>query len=380
MKFSFLCSKCLLSSRAGIVDDSNLPGVQFLQNVHAFSYEELKVATNEFNPSNKIGEGGFGTVYKGRLNDGRDVAVKVLSVESRQGDREFMSELSSVSNIRHENLVQLHGGCIEGRRRILVYEYMEHNSLARILLGDDKLRSKLNWRVRKEICIGIARGLFHIHEEVKPHIVHRDIKASNILMEKNFNPRISDFGLSKLFPEHVSHITTRVAGTLGYLAPEYAVSGHLTRKSDVYSYGVLILQIVSGRSAVDFDIELGEHYLVQKAWEMHKDNRLVDIIDSTLEHDGNFSEEEAIHFLKVGLLCVQEKCNLRPKMSAAIEMMMIDQNDQIKVNAFNNVEIPQPGVINNNDLKIAPRKSESSSKSSTSSMQSSQVYRFNSRV
>ncbi|KAL6128378.1 hypothetical protein ACLB2K_071733 [Fragaria x ananassa] len=380
MKFSFLCSKCLLSSRAGIVDDSNLPGVQFLQKVHAFSYNELKVATNEFHPSNKIGEGGFGTVYKGRLNDGRDVAVKVLSEESRQGDREFLSELSSVSNIRHENLVKLHGGCIEGRRRILVYEYMEHNSLARILLGDDKLRSKLNWRVRKEICIGIARGLFHIHEEVKPHIVHRDIKASNILMEKNFNPRISDFGLSKLFPEHVSHITTRVAGTLGYLAPEYAVSGHLTRKSDVYSYGVLILQIVSGRWAVDFDLELGEHYLVQKAWEMHKDNRLVDIIDSTLEHDGNFSEEEAIHFLKVGLLCVQEKCNRRPKMSAVIEMMMIDQNDQIKVNAFDNVEITQPGVINNNDLKIAPSKSESSSKSSTSSMQSPQVYRFNVRI
>ncbi|XP_050387414.1 putative serine/threonine-protein kinase [Argentina anserina] len=380
MKFSFPCSKCL-SARAGIVDDSNLPGLQFLKNVHAFSYRELKVATNGFHPSNKLGDGGFGTVYKGKLNDGRDVAVKVLSVESRQGDREFMAELSSVSNIRHENLVKLHGGCIEGHRRILVYEYMEQNSLARILLGDDKIRSKLNWRVRKEMCIGIARGLFHIHEEVKPHIVHRDIKTSNILLEKNFHPRISDFGLSKLFPEHVSHITTRVAGTLGYLAPEYAVTGHLTRKSDVYSFGVLILQIVSGRSALDFDLELGEHYLVQKAWQMHRENRLADIVDSTLEHDVNFTEKEAIHFLKVGLLCVQEKCNLRPTMSAAIQIMMIDQQDEIKVNDFNNVEIRQPGVITNNmDLKIAQSKNESSSKSSINSMQSPQVCPFKSRM
>ncbi|XP_024177063.1 putative serine/threonine-protein kinase [Rosa chinensis] len=379
MKFSFFCSKCLFPP-AGIIDDSNIAGVQFLKNVHTFSYQELKVATNDFHPSSKIGEGGFGAVYKGRLNDGRDVAVKVLSVESRQGDKEFMAELSSVSNISQENLVKLNGGCIEGRRRILVYDYMEHNSLARILL-DDKARSKLDWRVRKEICIEIARGLVHIHEEVKPHIVHRDIKASNILLEKNFHPRISDFGLSKLFPEHVSHITTRVAGTLGYIAPEYAVTGHLTRKSDVYSYGVLILQIVSGRSAVDFDLELGEHYLVQKAWEMHMDNRLLDIADSTLQHDGNFSEKEALHFLKVGLHCVQEKCNLRPKMSAAIEMMMIDQNDQIKVNDFNNVEIRQPGVIiNNMDLKIARRKNERSSKLSISSMQCPQVYPFNTRV
>ncbi|KAK9913251.1 hypothetical protein M0R45_037074 [Rubus argutus] len=379
MKFSFPCSKCF--SSPGIIDDSNIHGIQFLQNSHAFSYKELKVATNDFHPSRKIGEGGFGAVYKGRLNDGRDVAVKVLSAESSQGDREFMTELSSLSNIRHENLVKLNGGCIEGRRRILVYDYMEHNSLAHILLGDNKIRSKLGWKVRKEICIGIARGLVHIHEEVKPHIVHRDIKASNILLEKNFHPRISDFGLSKLFPIHISHITTRVAGTLGYLAPEYAVTGHLTRKSDVYSFGVLVLQIISGRTVVDFDLELGEHYLVQKAWEMHKDNRLLDLVDSTLEHDGNFSEKEARHFLKVGLLCVQEKCNLRPKMSAALQMMMIDQNDQNNVNDFNNMEIRQPGVIANNmDLKIGQRENERSSKLTISRMQSPQVYHFNTGV
>ncbi|VVA12257.1 PREDICTED: putative serine/threonine- [Prunus dulcis] len=381
MKFSFPCSKCF--SSPGIVDD-NTHGLQFLQNVHAFTYKELKVATNDFHPSNKIGEGGFGSVYKGRLNDGVDVAVKVLSAESKQGDREFMSELASLSNICHQNLVKMRGGCIEGCRRILVYDYMEHNSLAHMLQDEEKIRSKLNWRVRREICLGIARGLAHIHEEVKPHLVHRDIKASNILLEKNFHPRISDFGLSKLFPENITHISTRVAGTLGYLAPEYAISGHLTRKSDVYSFGVLILQIVSGRSAVDFDLELGEHYLVQKAWEMYKSKRLVDLVDSRLEVDGNFSETEAIEFLKLGLLCVQEKCSLRPRMSTAIKLMTmmnikdeVNIKDEMTMNLFMNVEICEPGVITDKmDLKIAHRTDRSSPLSNISTMPSPQPYPF----
>ncbi|PQQ12373.1 putative serine/threonine-protein kinase [Prunus yedoensis var. nudiflora] len=254
---------------------------------------------------------------------------------------------------------------------------MEHNSLAHMLLGKEKIRSELNWRVRREICLGIARGLAYIHEEVKPHIVHRDIKASNILLEKNFHPRISDFGLSKLFPENITHISTRVAGTLGYLAPEYAISGHLTRKSDVYSFGVLILQIVSGRSAVDFDLELGEHYLVQKAWEMYKSKRLVDLVDSRLEVDGNFSEKEAIEFLKLGLLCVQEKCSLRPRMSTAIKLMtMMNMKDETNMNLFVNVEICEPGVITDKmDLKIAHR-TDRSSPLSISTMPSPQPYPF----
>lgn len=151
---------------------------------------------------------------KGRLEDGRVVAVKVLSAESRQGDREFMSEINSMSKFSHENLVQLYGGCIgQAQSRILVYEYMENNSLAQALLGEEK-RANFSWKSRTEICLGIARGLAHIHEEIKPHVVHRDIKASNILLDQNFNPRISDFGLSKLFPNNISYISTRVAGTL----------------------------------------------------------------------------------------------------------------------------------------------------------------------
>lgn len=151
---------------------------------------------------------------KGILDDGRVVAVKVLSVGSRQGDREFMSEINSMSKFSHENLVQLYGGCIgQAESRILVYEYMENNSLAQALLGEEK-RANFSWKSRTEICLGIAQGLAHIHEEIKPHVVHRDIKASNILLDQNFNPKISDFGLSKLFPNNISYISTRVAGTL----------------------------------------------------------------------------------------------------------------------------------------------------------------------
>ncbi|XP_021295854.1 putative serine/threonine-protein kinase isoform X1 [Herrania umbratica] len=327
---------------------------QTLRNLHAFLYDELKIATDGFRSSNKIGEGGFGSVYKGRLKDGRTVAVKVLSVESKQGDREFMSEIVSLSNISHANLVKLLGGCIDGPSRILVYEYMENNSLAQVLLGGEKIRANLSWKSRKEIALGIAQALAYIHEEVKPHIVHRDIKLSNILLDQNFTPKISDFGLSRLFSENVTHLSTGVAGTLGYLAPEYAVSGHLTRKSDVYSFGVLLLEIVSGRTAIDFDVELGEFFLVEKAWEMYKSNQLLQLVDPVLK--GSISSgQEVVHFLKVGLLCVQEKCGLRPYMSKAFKMMCdgIDMDD---------LQISKPGLITSiMDVKIGNRRSSSPS-------------------
>ncbi|CAN0909267.1 Cold-responsive protein kinase 1 [Linum grandiflorum] len=229
---SSLFSKCFTSSSSS-TDDHNSRIQQhpaaspssagetggpenMLENSNAFKFKELDVATNHFHPSNRIGEGGFGSVYKGRLEDGRTVAIKVLSPGSRQGDREFMSELSMLSNITHDNLVHLLGGCVEGPRRMLVYEYLEKGSLFCNLL-DEKSRSSsmfISWEARKEIAIGIAAGIAYLHEEVKPHIVHRDIKASNILLDHNLRPKISDFGLSKFFPEGITHITTRVAGTL----------------------------------------------------------------------------------------------------------------------------------------------------------------------
>ncbi|KAK9124285.1 hypothetical protein Sjap_013887 [Stephania japonica] len=303
-----------------------------------YSYEELKSATQGFSASNKIGEGGFGSVYKGQLQDGTDVAVKVLSMESRQGSREFTTEIAALLNVQHENLVKLHGGCIHGAKRILVYELMQNNSLTQILSGGEQSRSKFTWKARRDICLGIARCLAYLHEEVKPYIVHRDIKPGNILIDSNFSPKVSDFGLAKLIPDSATHLSTRVAGTLGYLAPEYAISGHLTRKSDVYSFGVLLLEILSGRCVVDFQLDIGEHYLVEKAWEMYKDGKLLNLIDPAMKVC--YPEKEAMQFLLLGLLCVQERPSLRPKMSKAVKMMLnIDEHN------LEEIEITRPGII-----------------------------------
>jgi serine/threonine protein kinase len=209
----------------------------------------LRSATENFNRSNKIGRGGFGTVYKGTIRNGRDVAVKVLSAESRQGVREFLTEIDVITNVKHPNLVELIGCCVEGNNRILVYEYLENSSLDRALLGSNSEPANFTWSIRSAICIGIAKGLAYLHEEIASPIVHRDIKASNILLDKLYNPKIGDFGLAKLFPDNITHISTRVAGTTGYLAPEYAWHGQLTKRADIYSFGVLVLEIVSGKSS-----------------------------------------------------------------------------------------------------------------------------------
>ncbi|KAL5740767.1 hypothetical protein ACOSQ2_029947 [Xanthoceras sorbifolium] len=346
MKFCFCCSSNSVSVSQPTTKDTSRQGAQNDGDFRVFSYNELKTATHGFSTSNKIGAGASGSVYKGRLRDGTIVAVKVLSIEleSMKGEREFVSELAALSNMKHENLVTLQGCCIDGASRYLVYDYMENNSLAHTLLGKEQNRLKFSWETRRDIAVGVARGLAYLHEEVEPHIVHRDIKASNILLDQNFSPKVSDFGLSRLLRDNRSHISTRVAGTLGYLAPEYAITGHLTRKSDVYSFGVLLLEIISGRPFVDFDLEQGEHYLVQKAWEVYKDSDLVTLVDPTL--DVNYPEAEAVRFLKVGLLCVQENVRLRPIMSTTVNMLTGDVDIQ-------DVHITQPGLADLMDIKLA---------------------------
>ncbi|XP_052174151.1 cold-responsive protein kinase 1 isoform X2 [Diospyros lotus] len=233
-------------------------------NVRLFSYNSLRSATKDFHPSNRIGRGGFGVVYRGVLRDGTIVAIKRLSTESTQGTNELLTEINMISKIHHLNLVELIGCCIEGSNRILVYEYLENNSLAHALLGPKAKHVSLGWPKRTAICMGTASGLAFLHEEAEPHIVHRDIKASNILLDENFHPKIGDFGLAKLFPDNVTHISTRVAGTMGYLAPEYAMFGQLTKKADVYSFGVLVLEIISGRSSGT--TAFGEDLLVLVEW------------------------------------------------------------------------------------------------------------------
>ncbi|KAL6543280.1 Cold-responsive protein kinase 1 [Orobanche hederae] len=283
-----------------------------------YSYKELEIATENFNPANKIGEGGFGLVYKGRLTDGTLAAIKVLSAQSEQGVREFLNEIVAISGLEHENLVKLYGCCTEADQRILVYGYLENNSLAQTLLRCDS-DLQFSWKIRSKICIGVAQGLAFLHDEVQPHIVHRDIKASNILLDKDFTPKISDFGLAKLFPATMTHISTRVAGTFGYLAPEYAIRGKLTRKADLYSFGVLLLEIVSGRCNTDKKLPAEEQNLLERAWTLYDKDMLIQLVDEALE--GDFNTDEARRFAKIGLLCTQDKPRNRPTMSAVAKML-----------------------------------------------------------
>ncbi|KAH7864897.1 hypothetical protein Vadar_022040 [Vaccinium darrowii] len=288
-------------------------------NIKTFSYNELRTATDNFHPSNKIGRGGFGIVFKGTLKDGQKVAVKTLSAGSRQGVHEFLTEIITMSNARHPNLVKLIGCCGERSNRVLVYEYLENFSLDDALLAPNRRTAKLDWDRRSAICLGTARGLAYLHEELVPHIVHRDIKASNILLDKDFKPKIGDFGLAKLFPDNITHISTKIAGTTGYLAPEYRMGGQLTMKADVYSFGVLILEVVSGTRSAKAD--WGNKFLLEWAWQLYEEGKLVELVDPELEF---FPEEEVIRYIKVAFFCTQTAANRRPMMSQVVEMLSRD--------------------------------------------------------
>ncbi|XVE63210.1 hypothetical protein DITRI_Ditri07aG0001400 [Diplodiscus trichospermus] len=315
-----------------------------MQNVKFYTYKELRIATGDFSPANKIGEGGFGSVYRGRLRNGKIAAIKVLSAESRQGVREFVTEIKVISEIEHENLVKLYGCCVEDNQRILVYNYLENNSLAQTLLGSGSSNIQFNWKTRYKICIGIAHGLAFLHHEVDPYIVHRDIKASNILLDRDLTPKISDFGLAKLIPANMTHVSTRVAGTIGYLAPEYAIRGQLTRKADIYGFGVLLIEIVSGRCNTNTQLPAEEQYLLERTWNLYERRELVGLVDESL--NGDFDAEEACRFLKVGLLCTQDTPKLRPYMSSVVKMLTGEKDVDEK-------KITKPGLISDfMDLKV----------------------------
>ncbi|OMO92551.1 hypothetical protein COLO4_17487 [Corchorus olitorius] len=284
-----------------------------------FSLKQIKAATNNFDSANKIGEGGFGPVYKGVLSDGTVIAVKQLSSKSKQGNREFVNEIGMISALQHQNLVKLYGCCIEGNQLLLVYEYLENNSLARALFGRDDQRITLDWSRRKKICMGIAKGLAYLHEESRLKIVHRDIKATNVLLDKDLNAKISDFGLAKLDEEENTHISTRIAGTIGYMAPEYAMRGYLTDKADVYSFGVVLLEIVSGKSNTNYRPKEEFVYLLDWAYVLQEQGNLLELVDPSL--GSHFSKEEASRMLNLALLCTNPSPTLRPSMSAVVNMM-----------------------------------------------------------
>ncbi|KAL6283206.1 hypothetical protein ACE6H2_014135 [Prunus campanulata] len=303
--------------RPNTMDDEELFGIDI--GPLTFSFSELKSATNDFNPANKLGEGGFGPVYKGTLNDGRVIAVKQLSAASHQGKNQFVTEIATISAVQHNNLVDLYGFCVEGDKRLLVYEYLENNSLDQALFGKRSLN--LDWSTRFDICLGVARGLTYLHEESRVRIVHRDVKASNILLDSNLIPKISDFGLAKLYDDKKTHISTRVAGTIGYLAPEYAMRGHLTEKSDVFAFGVVALETVSGRPNSDPSLDEEKVYLLEWAWYLHETKREVELVDSRIS---DFNEEEVKRVIAIAFLCTQASPLLRPSMSRVVGMLSGD--------------------------------------------------------
>ncbi|WJX72476.1 hypothetical protein P8452_56358 [Trifolium repens] len=284
-----------------------------------FTLRQIKAATNNFDISNKIGEGGFGPVYKGCLPNGTLIAVKQLSSKSRQGNREFLNEIGMISALQHPYLVKLYGCCVEGDQLLLIYEYLENNSLARALFGPEEHRIRLDWSTRKKICVGIARGLAYLHEESRLKVVHRDIKATNVLLDTDLNPKISDFGLAKLDEEDNTHISTRIAGTYGYMAPEYAMHGYLTDKADVYSFGIVALEIVCGRTNTIYRSKKEALYLLEWAHTLKEKGDLMELVDRRLGSD--FNRKEAMMVINVALLCTNFTSNLRPAMSSVVSML-----------------------------------------------------------
>lgn len=284
-----------------------------------FDLSTIMEATDNFSLENKIGAGGFGKVFKGVLEEGQEVAVKRLSETSRQGNDEFKNEVICIAELQHRNLVKLLGCCIEEEEKILVYEYMPNKSLD-LFIFDQTRSTLLDWPKRFNIINGIARGLMYLHQDSRLRIIHRDLKASNVLLDFEMNPKISDFGMARSFGgNETGDNTNRVVGTYGYMSPEYAVDGIFSVKSDVFSFGVLILEIISGKKNRRFIHPDHNLNLIGHAWMLHREGRSSEIVDPNLVESCHTSElQRSIH---VGLLCVQQSPEDRPNMSSVVLML-----------------------------------------------------------
>ncbi|XP_050275455.1 cysteine-rich receptor-like protein kinase 43 [Quercus robur] len=283
-----------------------------------FAFETLVAATKDFHITHKLGEGGFGPVFKGKLEDGREIAVKKLSHSSNQGKKEFMNEAKLLARVQHRNVVNLLGYCVHGVEKLLVYEYVAHESLDKLLFKSNR-RVELDWKKRSDIIAGIARGLLYLHEDSHNCIIHRDIKASNILLDDKWIPKIADFGMARLFPEDQTHVNTRVAGTNGYMAPEYVMHGHLSVKADVFSFGVLILELISGQRNSSFNLNVDAQNLLDWTYKLYRKGRHMEIMDPTLASSA--ATEQVAMCIQLGLLCTQGDPQLRPTMRRVVVML-----------------------------------------------------------
>ncbi|XP_062089367.1 G-type lectin S-receptor-like serine/threonine-protein kinase CES101 [Humulus lupulus] len=286
-----------------------------------FGFERIFTATNGFSASNKLGEGGFGPVYKGKFIDGQEVAIKRLSKSSGQGLVEFKNEALLIAKLQHTNLVRLLGFCIQGQEKSLIYEYMPNKSLD-LFLFDDRRKSSLTWEKRFSIIEGIAQGLVYLHKYSRLKVIHRDLKASNILLDKEMNPKISDFGMARIFGLNVSEENTnRVVGTYGYMSPEYALKGIVSVKTDVFSFGILLLEIISGKKN-NSRYHLEDHLnLIGYAWQLWSEGRGFEFVDPALVE---YSFSEALTAIHIGLLCAQDRPDDRPTMLDVVSMISND--------------------------------------------------------
>ncbi|XP_066394710.1 PTI1-like tyrosine-protein kinase At3g15890 [Miscanthus floridulus] len=289
-----------------------------------YSLKELLQATNNFNDNNKLGEGGFGTVYWGRTSKGVEIAVKRLKAMTAKAEMEFAIEVEILGRVRHKNLLSLRGFYAGGDERLIVYDYMPNHSLLTHLhpqrgAPSSQKHQPLDWARRVSIAIGAAEGLAYLHHEANPHIIHRDIKASNVLLDADFVPKVADFGFAKLIPDGVSHLTTRVKGTLGYLAPEYAMWGKVSESCDVYSFGVLLLELVSARRPLEKlpggvkreIVQWAAPLVDRRKWERIADPRLA----------GRFDAQQLRAVVEAAMLCTQSNAESRPAMAEVVEML-----------------------------------------------------------
>ncbi|WOL05773.1 receptor-like serine/threonine-protein kinase ALE2 [Canna indica] len=294
--------------------------------VRTFSVIELEKATEKFSSSKILGKGGFGRVYHGIMEDGVEVAVKLLTREDHSGDREFIAEIEMLSRLHHRNLVKLIGICIEGGIRCLVYEFVRNGSVESHLHGVHKLMEPLDWDTRMKIALGAARGLAYLHEDSNPRVIHRDFKASNILLEDDFTPKVSDFGLAREALEGIHHISTQVMGTFGYVAPEYAMTGHLLVKSDVYSYGVVLLELLSGRKPVYISPSQPPENLVTWARPLLTSREgLEQLVDPLL--DGKYDFDNMAKVAAIASMCVHTEASQRPFMGEVVQALKLICND-----------------------------------------------------